>query len=425
LYFNVLIFSESIANRNQYDLSLKGSCIDTITITMTGRHDHDTSSVTRVPNLISTMIKMPPYAAVLLALTASPGSAFLQVGPLYNNKIVQRGALLAERVGTNSSPTGGYLSNLSPTSPGPTGVVIETPKKQDNEKFQRALLEAKLAYDAIAAATTAVAEVVDETVPSPLPPPSAVIAAEPVPAEPEPVLLVEPTEVVSTVIATTTPEPEIQKPVIISNKRENKVVSKQSTEFTVPRELAIVPINESTVQFTAGALGGAAGLIVGGPILGIITASVFNYLSRKEEDKSAAAAASTAATTSPKKIVDTASQTALLAYNYVAQFEKKNKIVDSIFKFLERMTDKAKEADTPAAEALVTLETTLGGIANKVEELNDDYDIVGGVGTVLDSIGDLVEISVDKVVELNDEYKFTNRAVDAVKVVVGKVAEKK
>ena len=349
------------------------------------------------------MIKMPPYAALLLALSASPGSAFLQVGPLYNNNIVQRGALLAERVGTNSSPTGGYLSNLSPTSPGPAGAgVIETPKKQDNEKFQRALLEAKLAYDAIAAATTPAAEVADKTVPSPLPPPLAVIAAEPVPAEPEPVLLVEPaTEVVSTVIATTTPEPEIQKPVILSNKRE-KVASKQSTEFTVPRELAIVPINESTVQFTAGALGGAAGLIVGGPILGIITASVFNYLSRKEEDKSAAAAASSAASTSPKKIVDTASQTALLAYNYVAQFEKKNKIVDSIFKFLERMTDKAKEADTPAGEALVTLETTLGGIANKVEELNDDYDIVGGVGTVLDSIGDLVEISVDKVVELND-----------------------
>lgn len=73
----------------------------------------------------------------------------------------------------------------------------------------------------------------------------------------------------------------------------------------------------------------------------------------------------------------------------------------------------------------MTLESTLGGIANKVEELNDDYDVVGGVGTVLDSIGDLVEISVDKVVELNDEYKFTNRAVDAVKVAVGKVTEKK
>jgi len=378
------------------------------------------------------MVNMPPYTAVLLVLSASLGSAFLQVGPVQNNNNFHR-ALFAKRrpARTNTSPTGGYLSNLSPSSSSPASV--ETSKKQDNEKFQRALLEAKLAYDAIAAATattaTPAAEVVDVVSDvATLSSPAAVIAVEPE-LESEPVLLVDPpTQFDYTVVDTTpeldtTPEPEIQKPVIISAAAEKGDDVKQTTEFTVPRELAIVPINESTVQFTAGALGGAAGFIVGGPILGIITASVFNYLSRKEEDKSSSASATT--TTSPKKIVDTASQTALLAYNYVAQFEKKNKIVDSIFRFMERLTDKAKETDTPAAEALVTLESTLGGIANTVEELNDDYDIVGGVGTVLDSIGDLVEISVDKVVELNDEYKFTNRAVDAVKVVVEKVAEKK
>ncbi len=374
---------------------------------------------------------MPPYAAAvaaLLVLSASLGSAFLQVGPLHSsNNYNFRRVLLAERSGTatSTSPTGGYLSNLSPppASPG----VVETPKKQDNEKFQRALLEAKLAYDAIAVATTATAaaaEVVDA--PADAPPPPAVITAESVPElESVPGILVAPTiEFASTVIST--PETENQKSVIIqnpiSNKSSTQKAIKQTTEFTVPRELAIVPINESTVQFTAGALGGAAGFIAGGPILGIVTASVFNYLSRKEEDRSLSASATT---TSPKKIVDTASQTVLLAYNYVAQFEKKNKIVDSIFKFLERITDKAKETDTPASEVLLSLEQTLGGIANKVEELNDDYDIVGGLGTVLDSVGDLVEISVDKVVELNEEYKFTDRAVDAAKVVVGKVAEKK
>ena len=369
---------------------------------------------------------MPPYVAsvaLLLVLSASLGSAFLQVAPLHTSNNYFRQVLLAERA-TSTSPTGGYLSNLSPppASPG-LEVVVEIQKKQENEKFQRALLAAKLAYDAIAVATTATAdEVVD--VLADAPPPPAVITAKS-DAEPKPILLVAPaTEVDSVVIST--PKPETQKSIItqtpISNKSSTEKVVKQTTEFTVPRELAIVPVNESTVQFTAGALGGAAGFIVGGPILGIVTASVFNYLSRKEEDKSSTASATT---TSPKKIVDTASQTALLAYNYVAQFEKKNQIIDSIFKLLERITDKAKETDTPASEVLVSLEQTLGGIANKVEELNDDYDIVGGVGTVLDSVGDLVEISVDKVVELNKEYKFTDRAVDAVKVVVGKVAEKK
>ena len=297
------------------------------------------------------MVNMPAYTAVLLVLLATRGSAFLQVGPLHDsyNKNFQR-ALFAKRrpAGTNSSPTGGYLLNLSPSSSSP--AAVDTSKKQDNEKFQRALLEAKLAYDAIAAATATTAaptaEVVDDVSADValLSSPAAVIAVEPE-LESEPVLLVEPpTQFDYTVVDTTpelidtTPEPEIQKPVIIASAAEKGVDVKQTTEFTVPRELAIVPINESTVQFTAGALGGVAGFLVGGPIVGIITASVFNYLSRKEEDKSSSASETT--TTSPKKIVDTASQTALLAYNYVAQFEKKNKIVDSIFKFMERLTER-------------------------------------------------------------------------------------
>lgn len=283
------------------------------------------------------------------------------------------------------------------------------------------MLEAKLAYDAIdaALATTPAVDVAEEEPATPVEEVAAVAAvAEPEPApEPEPAVPVpEPEPVV--VAATATPEPEIPKPVIPTPSepvKPKRVV--KPTEFTVPRELAIVPINEATVQFTAGAVGAAAGLVLGGPILAAVSASVCNYLSRKEEDASAN-------TTSAKKIVDTASQTVLLAYNFLAQFEKNNRIFDSTFKLLEKAVDKAKEADSPAGDALVAVESTLGGIASKVEELNDDYDLVGGAGTVLESVGDLVEIGVDKAVELNDEYKLTDRVGGVVKGAVEKVTEK-
>lgn len=189
------------------------------------------------------------------------------------------------------------------------------------------------------------------------------------------------------------------------------------TSFTVPRELAIVPINEASVQFTAGLLGASAGFLLGGPILGAILAATTNYLSRKDDEVTK--------DTSPKKIVDTASQTALLVYNFLAKFEKENKVVDTTFKVLESAVDKAKASEGAAGSTLLTVESTLGGVAKKVEELNDDYDFVKGAETVLNSVGDLVEISVDKVVALNEEYKLTERVGGVIKGTVNKLTDEK
>ena len=189
------------------------------------------------------------------------------------------------------------------------------------------------------------------------------------------------------------------------------------TSFTVPRELALVPINEASIQFTAGLLGASAGFLLGGPILSAILAATTNYLSRKDD--------AVTKDTSPKKIVDTASQTALLLYNYLARFEKENKVVDSTFKVLEGAVDKVKGTDSGIGSALLTVESTLGSAAKKVEELNDDYDFVKGAETVLNSVGDLVEISADKVVELNEEYKLTDRIGGVIKGTVDKLTDKK
>lgn len=438
------------------------------------------------------MIKASPHlvaVAVLGLLTSAPSiSAFVGSRPaaasasrrpshLHATYAFQR-ALLAERLGVVAEdpdlpaapspppplPDAAEEVGTTTTTTTTRGVVARR-SSGDNERFHRALLEAKLAYDAAGAATApvgdgAAGEEVDATAVEPVAEPepaaaaAAVAATEPEPisepvavSEPnatvavdvavaEPVAQPEPTAAVTA--AATKPEP-VAEPVAESTAAVAPAVAEpqlepvaepgprsvvvRTTEFTVPRELAIVPINEASVQFTAGALGGAIGLVLGGPILATVAASAFNYLSRKEDERSTSTSTNRETVTA-KRVVEEASQTALLAYNFVSQFERDNKIFDSVLRFLERAVDKVKGTDSPAVDAIVALESTLGGIANRVEEWNDDYDILGGVGTVLDSVGDLVEIGVDKVVELNGEYKLTDRAMGVVKGAVVRVTEK-
>ena len=99
--------------------------------------------------------------------------------------------------------------------------------------------------------------------------------------------------------------------------------------------------------------------------------------------------------------------------------------MDTALRLAEGAVDRLKSIDSPASSAVVQLESTLGGMAKKVEEWNDDYDFVNGAGTVLNSVGDLVEISVDKVVELNEEYRLTERVGGVIKETVKKVTEEK
>ena len=232
-------------------------------------------------------------------------------------------------------------------------------------------------------------------------------------AKKNPYLKTEQPEVkVAPVEATSAPQSVAQpQPVVVAPPPPSPKAPLPKTSFTVPRELAIVPINEASVQFTAGFIGASAGFFLGGPILAAILAATTNYLSRKDDEVTK--------DTSPKKIVDTAAQSALLLYNFIAKFEKENKVVDTTLKVLEGAVDKAKA--TESGSALLAVESTLGGVAKKVEELNDDYDFVRGAETVLNSVGDLVEISVDKVVELNGEYKLTDRVGGVIKGTVGKM----
>ena len=286
------------------------------------------------------------------------------------------------------------------------------------EKAQAKIREREDAVIAAAAAKTAAAVSKESEKES----------SQPADDDDDAVTVIRPTPPAPVVTADTTKtaaaeESETATTITASTTIESSSTTSSSSGTTIPRELALVPINESTVQFTAGALGLTAGLVLGGPLLAIFLSATANYLSRKDDEPQPGKEES-ATSTSPKRIVDTASQTALLIYNFLAQFERDNKIVDGTFRLIEGAVDKAKQSEE-GGETIASLENTLGGVAKTVEKLNEDFDLVGGAGTVLNSVGDLVEDSVDKVIDLNDQFKLTERVGSVVKGAVAKVTEKK
>jgi hypothetical protein len=172
---------------------------------------------------------------------------------------------------------------------------------------------------------------------------------------------------------------------------------------------ALVPIKEETVEFTAGILGGAAGFLVGGPVVGAITAAAANYASKMDGDV--------------PDIVQAVSKTGIQIYNYFATLDEKYEILKKAQDSLQGTLDKLKAQETVDKEAIAKVEKALSNTKSKIEEINDEYDLVGGGLTALGVVGDLVEKTIKKAGELNEEYKLTDKAMASINSAVTKAKE--
>lgn len=171
----------------------------------------------------------------------------------------------------------------------------------------------------------------------------------------------------------------------------------------------LVPVKEETVEFTAGLIGGAAGFAIGGPVLGAIGAAAANYISKSDNDAGVA--------------VGAVSKSAIEIYNYLATLDSKYEILGKAKSSLEKALDKLKAQDNVDPEAISKVEAALASTKEKIEEVNDEYDLVGSGMTALGVIGDLVEKTVKKVTELNEEYDLTDKAKTALASAVDKAKE--
>merc|ERR1719170_29714 len=167
---------------------------------------------------------------------------------------------------------------------------------------------------------------------------------------------------------------------------------------------ALVPVNQESVEFTAGVLGAAAGFIVGGPVLGAIGGAVLNYASKTGEEVG--------------EVTTAVSTSALQVFNYLSKLDKKYSVLDSAKSSLESALDSAKAKSD--SEAIAKVEAALATTNAKIKEINDEYDLVGAAVTALGVVGELVEKAVKKGIELNEEYNLSAKALDVVKSGVDK-----
>lgn len=166
----------------------------------------------------------------------------------------------------------------------------------------------------------------------------------------------------------------------------------------------LVPIKEETVEFTAGILGGVAGLLIGGPVLGAIGAAIANFASKNEAEVG--------------EVVSAVSKTSIETYNYLTKLDTKYEVLTKAKTSLEEALEKVKSGENANAETIEKVEKALASTTSKLKEINDEYDLVGAGVTALGVCGDLVEKALKKAGELNEEYKLTDKALGSVKTAV-------
>mmetsp|Transcript_14764 Transcript_14764/g.32173 ORF Transcript_14764/g.32173 Transcript_14764/m.32173 type:complete len:244 (+) Transcript_14764:49-780(+) len=199
-------------------------------------------------------------------------------------------------------------------------------------------------------------------------------------------------------------EEPMAEPVIEEPKTLARVPAPKASEGG-----ALVAIKEETVEFTAGLLGGAAGFVIGGPVLGAIGAASANYASKMDSDFS--------------DVIQALSKSSIQVFNYLANLDAKYEVLGNAKGFLDEALDKLKSNPNVDPDTLKKVESALENTKGKIAEINDEYDLVGGGMTALGVVGDLVEKTVSKANKLNSEFALSDKAMSSLKTAVSKAKD--
>lgn len=190
-------------------------------------------------------------------------------------------------------------------------------------------------------------------------------------------------------------------------------MSDETATATPPKEAAtggaLVPIKDETVEFTAGLIGGVAGFAVGGPVLAAVGAAAANYVSKVDGEIT--------------DIIKAVSKSSIQIFNYLANLDAKYEILTKAKSSLQDSLDKLKAQESVDKATVEKVEQALANINKKIQEINDEYDLVGGGLTALGVFGDLIEKAINKAGELNEEYQLTTKAKNALATAVEKAKE--
>ena len=145
----------------------------------------------------------------------------------------------------------------------------------------------------------------------------------------------------------------------------------------VPKGGQLVAVNQNNIEFSAGTIGGAAGLFLGGPVLAALLGGTTNYLARKDVD-----AASDAVKGTATKGIE--------VYNYISKLLTDNDVSGKI------STAVSSNADPDTLDSI-------GSTWKTVSDKADEFAVVDLAAKALGVTGDALEKIVDAALGYADE----------------------
>lgn len=145
----------------------------------------------------------------------------------------------------------------------------------------------------------------------------------------------------------------------------------------------IVPLDKSNIESAAAVTGGIVGLVILGPVGGLVLAALANFVSKKDNDAGEA--------------LRGFGKTVIESVNFLKKVNSKYSLTDKV---TETVSIAASNLATES-EAAASVKKTVDSTISKVKELNEEFDLVSKGKEVIGLAGTLSDAALEKVDELN------------------------
>jgi len=216
---------------------------------------------------------------------------------------------------------------------------------------------------------------------------------------------------------TPTPPPAVKKvdtPITVAKAVPAGTKKSSATFGSDPRDGAIVPVNQENIEFASGVLAGGIALALGAtPVFAVVVAAVANYISKKSDLGEL------------NEFVNGISSASLNTVNWFAKLDSKYVVLGKLSDQLDAQVTKLKNSEGESAATLRKIEESLAKTSKQISQLAEEIDLIEGSKQALGAVGEVIETSVDKAVDANKQYKFTERAANVAKKAVNKSKQPK
>lgn len=162
---------------------------------------------------------------------------------------------------------------------------------------------------------------------------------------------------------------------------------------TAEKTYEIVPVDKTNSVNAAAVTSAFLGYVLGGPLFAAILAAITNYVAKKEDDIPAEALRGVG-----KSVVE--------SYNFLNKLNAKYSLTDK----LGEAVNKAVSSIDSDSETLSKVKETYASTAEKVSDLNNEFDIVGTGKKVVIAAATVSDATIDKVIEWNGKVWNTYNA---------------